>query len=182
MHFLSSTESGDQDEERGVHALLFVTLYVLDERIVLRIWSSTAWFLHICKIPVSCCFCLVGCLALYLFGAFILLNCQFQIPNGIGTVLGVIQLVLYGYFRKGSREDSLPLLVTHTWAHQGTRSCKQFACLCFLENHRFSYQLSHIGFCVGGGVYCSFVKLFCGLKCTNRFWYTILKVVFQLCC
>lgn len=42
MHFLSSTESGDQDEERGVHALLFVTLYVLDERIVLRIWSSTA--------------------------------------------------------------------------------------------------------------------------------------------
>ncbi|BAD88223.1 putative MtN3 [Oryza sativa Japonica Group] len=36
------------------------------------------------------------------------------IPNGIGTVLGVIQLVLYGYFRKGSREDSLPLLVTHT--------------------------------------------------------------------
>uniref|UniRef100_A0A0E0JJU9 Bidirectional sugar transporter SWEET n=1 Tax=Oryza punctata TaxID=4537 RepID=A0A0E0JJU9_ORYPU len=36
------------------------------------------------------------------------------IPNGIGTVLGVIQLVLYGYFRKGSSEDRLPLLVTHT--------------------------------------------------------------------
>uniref|UniRef100_J3L0U5 Bidirectional sugar transporter SWEET n=2 Tax=Oryza brachyantha TaxID=4533 RepID=J3L0U5_ORYBR len=36
------------------------------------------------------------------------------IPNGIGTVLGIIQLVLYSYFRKGSTEDRLPLLVTQT--------------------------------------------------------------------
>nr|CAB3477306.1 unnamed protein product [Digitaria exilis]CAB3477307.1 unnamed protein product [Digitaria exilis]CAB3477309.1 unnamed protein product [Digitaria exilis] len=37
------------------------------------------------------------------------------IPNGIGTILGIIQLLLYAYFRKGSREEAkLPLLVTHT--------------------------------------------------------------------
>lgn len=37
------------------------------------------------------------------------------LPNGIGTVLGAIQLLLYAYFRKGSREDARqPLLVTHT--------------------------------------------------------------------
>jgi len=37
------------------------------------------------------------------------------IPNGIGTILGIIQLLLYAYFRKGSRgEDRLPLLVTNT--------------------------------------------------------------------
>ncbi|KAG8045060.1 hypothetical protein GUJ93_ZPchr0008g11823 [Zizania palustris] len=35
------------------------------------------------------------------------------IPNGIGTVLGVIQLLLYAYYRKGSRDERLPLLVTH---------------------------------------------------------------------
>ncbi|CAL4956304.1 unnamed protein product [Urochloa decumbens] len=37
------------------------------------------------------------------------------IPNGIGTVLGIIQLLLYAYFRKGSKDEArLPLLVTHT--------------------------------------------------------------------
>uniref|UniRef100_A0ACD5YPR5 Uncharacterized protein n=1 Tax=Avena sativa TaxID=4498 RepID=A0ACD5YPR5_AVESA len=37
------------------------------------------------------------------------------IPNGIGTVLGVIQLLLYAYFRKRSRDECRrPLLVTHT--------------------------------------------------------------------
>ncbi|KQK08221.1 bidirectional sugar transporter SWEET2a [Brachypodium distachyon] len=37
------------------------------------------------------------------------------IPNGIGTILGVIQLLLYAYFRKGSKEEARrPLLVTHT--------------------------------------------------------------------
>jgi len=37
------------------------------------------------------------------------------IPNGIGTILGIIQLLLYAYFRKESRgEDRLPLLVTNT--------------------------------------------------------------------
>ncbi|CAO2179637.1 unnamed protein product [Urochloa humidicola] len=37
------------------------------------------------------------------------------IPNGIGTVLGIIQLMLYAYFRKGSKDEArLPLLVTHT--------------------------------------------------------------------
>ncbi|KAK3164504.1 hypothetical protein QOZ80_1AG0020030 [Eleusine coracana subsp. coracana] len=37
------------------------------------------------------------------------------IPNGIGTVLGIIQLLLYAYFSKRSKEEArLPLLVTHT--------------------------------------------------------------------
>ncbi|KAF7078462.1 hypothetical protein CFC21_082889 [Triticum aestivum] len=38
------------------------------------------------------------------------------VPNGIGTILGVIQLLLYAYYsRKGSRDEARrPLLVTHT--------------------------------------------------------------------
>ncbi|TVU34006.1 hypothetical protein EJB05_15832 [Eragrostis curvula] len=37
------------------------------------------------------------------------------IPNGIGTVLGITQLLLYAYFSKRSKEEArLPLLVTHT--------------------------------------------------------------------
>uniref|UniRef100_A0A0A9HL14 Uncharacterized protein n=1 Tax=Arundo donax TaxID=35708 RepID=A0A0A9HL14_ARUDO len=37
------------------------------------------------------------------------------IPYGIGTILGIIQLLLFAYFRKGSREETRrPLLVTHT--------------------------------------------------------------------
>ncbi|XP_044953644.1 bidirectional sugar transporter SWEET2a [Hordeum vulgare subsp. vulgare] len=37
------------------------------------------------------------------------------VPNGVGTVLGVVQLLLYAYYRKGSRDEARrPLLVTHT--------------------------------------------------------------------
>ena len=46
-------ESGHQDEERGVHALLLVIIYVSDECIILRIRSAAAWFLHICTVHVS---------------------------------------------------------------------------------------------------------------------------------
>ena len=35
-------ESGHQDEERGVHALLLVIIYVSDECIILRIRSAAA--------------------------------------------------------------------------------------------------------------------------------------------
>ncbi|KAJ6853664.1 putative bidirectional sugar transporter SWEET2a [Iris pallida] len=46
------------------------------------------------------------------FFAYGLLEHDFfiYIPNGIGTVLGAAQLLLYAYFSKTSREDSIPLL------------------------------------------------------------------------
>ena len=68
------------------------------------------------KFPiVGCSFCFEGCLTVCLLFCSSWFVSQFQIPNGIGTILGVIQLLLYAYFRKGSRgEDRLPLLVTHT--------------------------------------------------------------------
>ncbi|RWW32604.1 hypothetical protein GW17_00002719, partial [Ensete ventricosum] len=41
------------------------------------------------------------------------LTAVLQLPNGIGTVLAVIQLLLYAYYSINSREDSnLPLLVS----------------------------------------------------------------------
>lgn len=71
---------------------------------------------------LGCSFCLEECLTVCLLVVLILFVSQFQIPNGIGTILGIIQLLLYAYFRKGSREEAkLPLLVTHTWACQRTR-------------------------------------------------------------
>lgn len=64
---------------------------------------------------VGCCFCLEGWLTSCLVPALLLLICRLQIPNGIGTVLGIIQLLLYAYFSKRSKEEArLPLLVTHT--------------------------------------------------------------------
>ncbi|CAM0877538.1 unnamed protein product [Alopecurus aequalis] len=50
------------------------------------------------------------------FAYGVLLNDFFiYIPNGIGTVLGVVQLLLYAYFREGSRDQATrPLLVTQT--------------------------------------------------------------------
>lgn len=64
---------------------------------------------------LGCSFCLEECLTVCLLVVLILFVSQFQIPNGIGTILGIIQLLLYAYFRKGSREEAkLPLLVTHT--------------------------------------------------------------------
>jgi solute carrier family 50 protein (sugar transporter) len=58
---------------------------------------------------------LEGCLTACLLVVLILFVSLFQIPNGIGTILGIVQLMLYAYFRKGSSEEAkLPLLVTHT--------------------------------------------------------------------
>lgn len=36
-----------------------------------------------------------------------------QIPNGIGTVLGVVQLLLYAYYSKSVEESRLPLVASH---------------------------------------------------------------------
>lgn len=53
---------------------------------------------------------------MYLFTSlaslYLLLN--FQVPNGIGTVLGIVQLALYFYYHNSSEEDSRePLLVSY---------------------------------------------------------------------
>jgi len=39
------------------------------------------------------------------------------VPNGIGTVLGVTQLILYFYYEKKSRDSSRePLIVSYVWS------------------------------------------------------------------
>lgn len=39
---------------------------------------------------------------------------ELQAPNGIGTVLAIIQLVLFSYYKNASRDNSVvPLLVSH---------------------------------------------------------------------
>lgn len=44
---------------------------------------------------------------------------KMQVPNGIGTILGIVQLALYYYYSskygEGSRE---PLLASYAWIHQ----------------------------------------------------------------
>lgn len=38
------------------------------------------------------------------------------IPNGIGTILGIVQLVLFCYYKNVAREDSRePLIVSYSW-------------------------------------------------------------------
>ncbi|KAK6946591.1 SWEET sugar transporter, partial [Dillenia turbinata] len=38
----------------------------------------------------------------------------FAIPNGVGTLLGIVQLLLYFYYKGGSVEDSLePMVVSY---------------------------------------------------------------------
>lgn len=36
---------------------------------------------------------------------------KFQVPNGIGTLLGVTQLLLFAHYRNSSREDSAEGLI-----------------------------------------------------------------------
>lgn len=41
---------------------------------------------------------------------------ELQVPNGIGTVLGAVQLMLYSYYSRTSREDSREhLIVSYAW-------------------------------------------------------------------
>lgn len=47
-------------------------------------------------------------------------ECASQIPNGIGTVLGVVQLLLYAYYSKSVEESRLPLVASH-WCSALTR-------------------------------------------------------------
>ncbi|KAF3442340.1 hypothetical protein FNV43_RR16256 [Rhamnella rubrinervis] len=36
------------------------------------------------------------------------------VPNGIGTILGIVQLLMYFYYKKSSEEDSRePLIVSY---------------------------------------------------------------------
>lgn len=46
----------------------------------------------------------------------VLLLYKFQVPNGIGSVLGAVQLVLYGYYSRSSEDGSRePLIVSYAW-------------------------------------------------------------------
>lgn len=65
------------------------------------------------------------------------LNFWSQIPNGIGTILGIVQLALYSYYSSAFGEDSRePLVNSHAWINplgdlQGERR-SSFMPNCFL--------------------------------------------------
>ncbi|XP_022733374.1 bidirectional sugar transporter SWEET2-like [Durio zibethinus] len=63
------------------------------------------FYLSLSTFLMSTSFLLYG---IFNFDAFI------YVPNGIGTVLGIVQLALYFYFKRKSVEDSIePLIVSH---------------------------------------------------------------------
>ncbi|XWS10184.1 hypothetical protein CRYUN_Cryun39dG0053700 [Craigia yunnanensis] len=63
------------------------------------------FYLSLSTFLMSTSFFLYG---IFNFDAFI------YVPNGIGTILGIVQLVLYFYFKRKSVEDSRePLIVSH---------------------------------------------------------------------
>lgn len=102
------TETGDQDEERGVHAIFLVVVCVLMWRFLVCIWPS--W-----QGPFCCCKQLF---VEYVYGKLWLLNkiyggVALQIPNGFGFGLGTVQLILYaiycekkGFTRKSNLDES----------------------------------------------------------------------------
>ncbi|XVE53024.1 hypothetical protein DITRI_Ditri02bG0171600 [Diplodiscus trichospermus] len=64
------------------------------------------FYLSLSTFLMSTSFFLYG---VFNFDAFI------YVPNGIGTILGIVQLALYFYFRRKSGEDSAePLIVSHS--------------------------------------------------------------------
>lgn len=47
-----------------------------------------------------------------------------QVPNGVGSVLGIVQLALYTYYSRFSGEESTePLLVSYAWKGFGVQEC-----------------------------------------------------------
>lgn len=59
---------------------------------------------------------------------------EFQVPNGMGTILGIVQLVLYFYYSNRSREDSRePLIVSYGWVAMMTGKGNDTDALFLLE-------------------------------------------------
>ncbi|KAL7143490.1 hypothetical protein ABFS83_08G194000 [Erythranthe nasuta] len=81
-------------------------LFVINLVIQTRSVEFMPFHLSLCTFLMSTSFLLYG---IFNFDPFI------YAPNGIGTILGVVQLLLFSYFKKPSREDSTePLIVSYS--------------------------------------------------------------------
>jgi len=125
QHFLTFyawlylSEIGNSDRECWVHAFLPIAGHLLDEHLILCLWNAIGWPLLICKndyIFIRILHMTSDNITSFKLTCFFSISCALQLPNGVGTILGVIQLLLYVYYSRKSREDSrLPLLVSCQW-------------------------------------------------------------------
>ncbi|GFP78693.1 bidirectional sugar transporter sweet2, partial [Phtheirospermum japonicum] len=80
-------------------------LFIINLVIRTRSVEFMPFHLSLCTFLMSTSFLLYG---VFNFDPFV------YVPNGIGTVLGVIQLLLFSYYRKPTSEDSEPLIVSYS--------------------------------------------------------------------
>lgn len=118
---ISALEFGDPNKEHWIHAIFFVTLNLLDEPFLLRIWNVGARSFHLCKQIVLSFQVLLPHQTAYLkfvWWTFFIFPYHVQVPNGMGTILGAVQLALYAYYSRrhgeglGSRQ---PFIESCAW-------------------------------------------------------------------
>lgn len=116
-------EFGDPDKECWIYAILSLPFHLPNEHLVPHLWNLKLWCLHLCKSPSAhkllvvlfkpICSCKFRISLSYLY-LLISHASNFQVPNGMGTILGIAQLLLYFYYNNSSREDSKePLIVSY---------------------------------------------------------------------
>lgn len=109
------SEFGDPNEECRVYAVLSLPFDLPPEHIVLPLWTLQFRPICLCKLyPYS----LPLFITLNSFDQVCDMNMYFdvklQAPNGIGAVLGVVQLVLYFYYSRVAKEESRePLIISY---------------------------------------------------------------------
>lgn len=114
-------EASDQNEERGVYALLSVTVCVPVWHFLVHLRSNWSWPICGCKLHTT------QILITFLEKPFLwwwrlvtgqTLFCYvLQVPNGVGSLLGATQLILYFIYRH-SKSD--PKKETATEEEEGT--------------------------------------------------------------
>ncbi|KAL2472731.1 Bidirectional sugar transporter SWEET2 [Forsythia ovata] len=86
-------------------SMLASPLFIINLVIRTRSVEFMPYYLSLSTFLMSTSFLLYG---IFSFDPFI------YVPNGIGTILAIIQLVLFSYYQNASRENSrVPLLVSH---------------------------------------------------------------------
>lgn len=103
------TEIGDPDKECWIHAVLPLPFNICNEFILYGVWDLQFWPLCLCKLSYPSLLLhealvfLCDMLKLFLF--------NFQVPNGIGTILGTVQLSLFLYYERKDTDHSREPLI-----------------------------------------------------------------------
>jgi hypothetical protein len=95
-------EVGDKDEERGIHAFFSLIFPVPQCWHLVCLCRACPRLLYWCKSPHPSPHCIYICVCIYIYIYINVLWKHFQVPNGVGVLLGSAQLILYAVYKNKS--------------------------------------------------------------------------------